>query len=39
MIQPLPVGHSAEFDETSAAANDVEKIAATKSAARTWITR
>src|ERR1700716_3882099 len=37
MIQPLPLGHSAEVGESSAAATDVESIAATKNAARTWI--
>ena len=39
MIQPSPLGHAAEFGESSAAATDVEKIEATKSAARTWIAK
>src|SRR6516225_10822614 len=37
MVQPSPRGHAAEFGANSAAATDVEKIAATKSAAGTWI--
>ena len=31
MIQPSPLGHSAEFGETSAAVTDVEKIVAAMS--------